>query len=560
MESPHMVIYSRKSRFTGKGESIENQVEMCRQYIRVHFGDEAAREALAYEDEGFSGGTLERPQFKRMMADAARRPFRAIVVYRLDRISRSIGDFAKLIEQLNAMKIDFISIKEQFNTSSPMGRAMMYISSVFSQLERETIAERIRDNMRELSKTGRWLGGVTPTGYVSESETRVSVDGKTRRACRLKAVPEELALVRRIFETFLETGSLVKTEARLLRSGCTTKNGNPFTRFAIRGILTNPVYLVADEAAYRYLAGRHVELCAGADAFDGVHGVMAYNRTLQQPGKAHRIRPMEEWIVSVGGHRGAVDGEAWVKVQEMLERNRAKGYRRPRSEAALLSGTLVCGRCGAYMRPKLTGRVNGAGEAVYAYLCSGKERSRGGLCGVKNCSGNLLDAAVLEELKSLGEDGARFLRQLGRGGGALADGCGEERAGLEAGRAANDGEIRALVSALAQAAGTSARTYILQEIDRLHRKGEEIRRRLDALEEPAGGDPPSGGELDFLARTLSSFRDTVDAMTVEQKRSAVRTLVKKVVWDGERAHVVLVGGADPFASHRAERPLCEDSK
>ena len=127
-----IVIYSRKSKFTGKGESIENQIEMCRQYIRLQFGDDAAEQALVYEDEGFSGGTLERPQFKKMMADAKSKHFRAIVVYRLDRISRNIGDFAKLIEQLNGMKIDFISIKEQFDTSSPMGRAMMYISSVFS--------------------------------------------------------------------------------------------------------------------------------------------------------------------------------------------------------------------------------------------------------------------------------------------------------------------------------------------------------------------------------------------------------------------------------------------
>ena len=115
------VVYSRKSKFTGKGESIENQVEMCRQYIRMQFGNTAAENARIYEDEGFSGGSLERPKFKKMMADAADHSFRAIVVYRLDRISRNIGDFAKLIEQFNQMKIDFISIKEQFDTSSPMG-------------------------------------------------------------------------------------------------------------------------------------------------------------------------------------------------------------------------------------------------------------------------------------------------------------------------------------------------------------------------------------------------------------------------------------------------------
>ena len=195
-KSKQYVIYSRKSKFTGKGESIENQIELCRQYIAMHFGEKAAENVLVYEDEGFSGGNLERPQFKKMMKDSQKIAFAAIVVYRLDRISRNIGDFAKLIEDLGDRHIDFISIREQFDTSSPMGRAMMYIASVFSQLERETIAEHIRDNMHELSKTGRWLGGTTPTGYASESLSSVTVDGKVKKACKLKPIPEEIQLVK----------------------------------------------------------------------------------------------------------------------------------------------------------------------------------------------------------------------------------------------------------------------------------------------------------------------------------------------------------------------------
>ena len=148
----------------------------------MHEGENAVNSVLVYEDEGFSGGNLERPQFKKMMNDAKAGKLSAIIVYRLDRISRNIGDFASLIEELNDLRISFVSIKEQFDTSSPMGRAMMYIASVFSQLERETIAERIRDNMHELSKTGRWLGGTTPTGYSSEQVQKVAVDGKVRKA------------------------------------------------------------------------------------------------------------------------------------------------------------------------------------------------------------------------------------------------------------------------------------------------------------------------------------------------------------------------------------------
>ena len=117
-----IAIYSRKSRFTGKGESIGNQVELTKEYIRVHFGDDAVKKTIIYEDEGFSGGNLNRPAFQRMLEAAQQRKFRAIVVYRLDRISRNVSDFSGLIEELARLNISFVSIKEQFDTSTPMGR------------------------------------------------------------------------------------------------------------------------------------------------------------------------------------------------------------------------------------------------------------------------------------------------------------------------------------------------------------------------------------------------------------------------------------------------------
>lgn len=568
-DSKQFVIYSRKSRFTGKGESIENQIEMCRQYIRVQFGDGAADRALVYEDEGFSGGSLERPQFKRMMSDAVKGTFQAIVVYRLDRISRNIGDFAKLIEQFNAMQIDFISIKEQFDTSSPMGRAMMYISSVFSQLERETIAERIRDNMRELSKTGRWLGGVTPTGYASESISHVTIDGKTRKACKLKLIQEEAGVVKLIFEKFLESNSLTKTETYLLQNGYVTKNGKQFTRFAIKGILTNPVYLVADEAAYQYLTENRVDLFSEESDFDGVHGIMAYNRTLQQPGRANQVKPMEEWIVSVGRHPGIIEGTAWVKAQRLLAQNKSKSYRKVRSNVALLSGLLICGNCRGFMRPKGSGRLNAKGEPIYTYLCSMKERSRRHVCKAQNCNGNLMDAGIVAQLKTLSEDGSDFLQQLEQSKRVLAgnrQSYDEEISKMEADIAANDEAIRGLVSALGKASGTSAESYILRQIDELHDKDEGFQRRLDQLKELTADHVLADIELDLLAQMLASFKDTVDGMTVEQKRAAIRTFLKQVIWDGSRAHLVLFGSnyeyefpEVPAGVGNAE-PLREDSK
>ena len=340
-----IAVYSRKSKFTGKGESIGNQVELSREYIRTHYGDAYAESMVVYEDEGFSGGNLNRPDFKQMMKAAHEHKFKAIVVYRLDRISRNVSDFSTLIEELSRLDIAFVSIREQFDTGTPMGRAMMYIASVFSQLERETIAERIRDNMHELAKTGRWLGGITPTGYTSESVKRITVDGKSKKACKLKLVPEEADTIRLIYKIFQESDSLSYTEAELMKRGIKTKNGKYHTRFSIKSILQNPVYAIADDEVYNYLINVDADLFSEKSAFDGVHGLMVYNRTDQDKGSSSRYLPPEEWIVSVGEHPGIIPGREWIRIQESLQRNKSKAYRKPRSNEALLTGLLFC-HCG----------------------------------------------------------------------------------------------------------------------------------------------------------------------------------------------------------------------
>ena len=325
-------IYSRKSKFTGKGESIENQIELCRRYVGMN--GEIKSPIKIYEDEGFSGGNLERPQFKQMMIDAKNGKLDRIVVYRLDRISRNIGDFAGLIEELNRLDVEFVSIKEQFDTSSPLGRAMMYIASVFSQLERETIAERIRDNMLELAKTGRWLGGVTPTGYVSESISTVTVDGRKKKCCKLKVMEREADWVKEIFKEYLWSESLKETAGALNRKGLYTRKGKAFTSVAVRAILSNPVYTEADETVRKYFSdlGIQVYFCQeqkeDSDLAEKKRGVLAYNRTLQRPGKTNQYRDMSQWIIAEGKHEPLISGEDWVKVQKILKRNGEKAKRR----------------------------------------------------------------------------------------------------------------------------------------------------------------------------------------------------------------------------------------
>ena len=539
-----IAIYSRKSKFTGKGESIENQIELCRQYIRTHFPEVPEQNILIFVDEGFSGGHTDRPQFKSMMAQAREKTFTAVVCYRLDRISRNIGDFAKLIEELNDLKTGFVSIKEQFDTSSPMGRAMMYIASVFSQLERETIAERIRDNMQELAKTGRWLGGTTPTGYQSEAVQKVTVDGKVRKMFKLTIIPEEAKLVELIFSKFLETGSLTKTETHLLQNKLLTKTGKKFTRFAIKNILENPVYMMADEEAFRYFLEHEVDLFSDQAAFDGVHGIMAYNKTIQKRGKTNEIRDIGDWIIAVGKHKGLICGADWVKVQGLLEQNRSKTYRRPRSHLALLSGLLYCGNCGEYMRPKQSLRKNAEGELIYSYLCELKEKSRCHNCNMKNPSGNLLDKMVCEEIKKLSANPDALIAQLESCQKTITGNRTEYNASLERLRksyADTEKEIGGLVSSLSKASGTSAEQHILKQIDDLHQECEGIAKSIAELEEITKSHVLSDIEFDILRELLSSFKHTFDDMIIEQKRAALRTFIEKVIWDGENVHIYLFG-------------------
>ena len=488
----NVAIYSRKSRFTGKGDSIGNQIELCRNHIQNVFGCTAAENAMVFEDEGFSGGNLNRPAFRRMMKAAKQGELSAIVVYRLDRISRNISDFTSLIDELTKRDVSFLSIRESFDTSTPMGRAMMFIISIFSQLERETIAERIRDNMLELAKTGRWLGGNTPTGFASESVTTLNLDGKQRKFCRLKIISEEADIVREIYDIYSQNHSLTATETELLRRKVKTKRGNPFSRFAIREILKNPVYLQADNVAYRYFLDNCGTVFAPESAFDGTHGIMAYNRTDQKNVASTVNLPMEEWIVSVGDHPGLIPSDQWLQVQNSLERNASKSYRKPIINPSLLTGRIFC-VCGSRMYPKMSKNHRKSEGIRYYYVCKEKQRGRGTGCRCPNADGNLLDHLVLEQVASLQEDERVF------------------RNSIKNAQIRND----------SQGNGSQCR---LAENERTKESLEEV-----LAEDMAG---------------LRSFDAVVRKMTVEEKREMIQRIVERVDWNGEQARLILCGGDD----------------
>lgn len=537
-----IAIYSRKSKFTGKGESIGNQIELCKDYVRSVFGQEYVARCVVFEDEGFSGGNLKRPDFQNMMERVRKREFKAIIVYRLDRISRNISDFTGLIDELNKLDVSFVSIREQFDTSTPMGRAMMFIISVFSQLERETIAERIRDNLHELAKTGRWLGGNAPTGFQSEPVSKVTVDGKTRKSFKLTPIPEEIQIPKMIFDLYEETDSLTAVEAQLLRRHVKTKLGKEFTRFAIKGILQNPVYMVADEAAYDYFVQRNADVCFPREAFDGSCGIMAYNRT-NQDGNSSGLLPVSNWIIAIGKHPGQIPSKQWIKVQESLERNKSKAYRKPRNNEALLTGLLFC-TCRERMYPKLSKRQSADGDPSYTYVCKMKERSKRQRCNCRNANGNNLDGAIIEQIKSLTEQESTFLKQMDRSRCFFTGNPEQYEAQvsqLQAIYAENEKNINGLMDALSLAADSIARPRILKRIEDLTGINREVENRIQELEGRISSQNLNDEKFDILRKMLVMFRTSIDGISVEEKRQAVRAVVRKVIWDGTNAHVMLFG-------------------
>ncbi len=359
-------IYCRKSVLTDKGESVENQLEMCRDYISGKFGED--NEIIVYEDEGYSGKNTARPMFIRLTEDIKRRRLDYVVCYRLDRMSRSVSDFSALVEMMNRCKTELICIKEEFDTSKPMGKAMMYIASVFSQLERETIGERVKDNMMLLAKDGRWLGGNTPLGYTSVRVPYEGPDGRRKYLCRLRAT-SELQLPKRIYEMYIEYKSLSKTASELNKMGFRTKNGGLFTASSVRDIISNPVYCKADEDAFQYF--KSMGIIIGGEPSE--YGLIAYN-------KGNKTK----MVAAVGGHIPAVNGRIWTEAQRLIKRGEDTGLIRGE---ALASGVIICGACGGRMYA-----VKRNGNRGFDYICGNKRKHKG--CAAKNLNGIKTDLEI----------------------------------------------------------------------------------------------------------------------------------------------------------------------
>jgi site-specific DNA recombinase len=250
-------IYTRKSSDEGLEQSfnsLDAQREACEAYVLSQRHERWQALATRYDDGGFSGGSMERPALKTLMADIEAGKIDLIIVYKVDRLTRSLSDFAKMVELFDAKKVSFVSVTQQFNTTTSMGRLTLNVLLSFAQFEREVTGERIRDKIAASKKKGMWMGGRVPVGYDI-------VDGK------LIVNPTEAQHVIHIFERYLALGCVSRLKAELDAQGIVSKvrtshtrkvsGGRPYSRGALYELLRNRLYLGETKHHTKHYPGQH---------------------------------------------------------------------------------------------------------------------------------------------------------------------------------------------------------------------------------------------------------------------------------------------------------------
>lgn len=327
-------VYARQSIDKKNSISIEGQIELCKS---------AAREDLkVYVDKGYSGKNTERPDFQRLMNDISDGQIGKLYVYRLDRFSRSIADFSVLWETLQKHNVEFVSVNENFDTTTPMGRAMLHIIMVFAQLERETIAERVRDNYYRRAALGAWPGGPAPFGM---SIGRINMPDGKKASCLV--MNEKSAIVLSMFEEYMKPGASLGSIARKLNSEGGKATGRPtWDSVAVCRILHSPVYVMADDQVYLHYKALGANVISPLEDFDGIHGILLVGK---RAGGERKYTDVKGHRVSVMNSTGFVPSALWLACQRKLKNNRQIGCA-AKATHSWLTGLMKCDKCGYSVR------------------------------------------------------------------------------------------------------------------------------------------------------------------------------------------------------------------
>jgi site-specific DNA recombinase len=336
-------VYTRKSSEEGLEQefnSLDAQREACEAYIASQKAEGWVLVPDRYDDGGISGATLERPALKRLLADIEAQRVDVVVVYKIDRLSRALMDFSKLVDIFDRNDVTFVSITQSFNTTTSMGRLTLNILLSFAQFEREVIGERIRDKFAASRKKGMWMGGFVPLGY----------DVKDRKLVVNKA---EAATVRMIFQRFIKIGSATELVRALRTEGVRGKRGKLIDKGYIYKLLNNRVYVG-----------------------EAVHKGTAY------PGE----------------HQAIVDRGLWDRVHGILRESPRKRAAHTRAQTPALLKGLIFGPTGRAMTPAHTRR---SGKLYRYYVSTHVLQGEADACTVRRIPAAEIESAVVDQLRSL---------------------------------------------------------------------------------------------------------------------------------------------------------------
>lgn len=474
-------IYVRQSVYKKDSISIESQIQLCKNEIKD------GGEFKVYRDKGFSGKSINRPSFSALMQDVKSGGIERIIVYRLDRFSRSIADFGAVWQVLEKNGVEFISVNEKFDTTTPIGVAMLNIIMVFAQLERETIAERVKDNYYARAKSGAWTGGPAPYGFKLE---KISLDGK--RLSRL-CPTESIETVKRIYSEYVKEGVSLSCVAKQLTAEeipCASRKG--WDSVAVSRILHNPVYAGCSLEIYLYFEGMGVNISNPVSEFDGKRGGMLVGKRNRGKGEYNSA---DKRRFSLALHSGVIKPELWLACNKKLDNN-TQINNMCSGKHSWLTGLIKCGNCGYGIRVITD-------KSKRYLVCSGRTNYH--ICGESYASVDLgqIETAVLEEMFALFE-------------GHIVE-SDEINSGYAEKKLEIDEKINRLMQALSQGTAVSIK-YINRELERLENEKNVLAKSLGQK---------------HTAKTISCSFSTFELSYEEKQRLAAELIEKIVVGDDE---------------------------
>ena len=480
-------IYTRKSTDEGLSmefNSLDAQREAAEAFIKSQTHEGWVCLPDRYDDGGFSGGNMERPALKRLLTDVSAGKVDCIVVYKVDRLSRSLLDFSRIMESLDGAGTSFVSVTQQFNTTHSMGRLTLNILLSFAQFEREIISERTKDKMSAARRKGKWVGGTLILGYdLNPERTRLVVSHM------------EAQRVQAIFHLYLKTQSLMATADELNRRGWQRKTWTSKGGKTTGGGKWNKVNTVALLTNMAYI---------GKVKYEG------------------QVYPGEQPAI--------IDEATWAKTQALLQRNRReRGARQRNKYGGLLRGLVCCGTCGVKMVHTYTDKK---GVRYRYYVCQTVLKEGWNRCETRSIPAMELEKFVLDRLAAIGSDD-RLAREVAA---RVEAEHAQQTAALVAERRGIENNMRDAAKMVAGLFGQPNTVARLADLQDQIRGGEN--RLAEIAQELAGlgdGDINKGD----VTSAMHSFHAIWEKLSPKEQTRMFELLIERIVYDKAKGSIAL---------------------